>query len=306
MGKLNIQRHILTPDEAFNDMLGYKSESNKNSIAEIEIDKLIPFKTKDNKAQPFHLYGEDEINQLAESIKVSGVLEPIIVRLHKEKTGCYEIIAGHNRTVASKLAGLLTVPCVVKEIDDTTATLIMVDTNLNQRQKLLPSEKAYAYQMQKECLDTLTKYSTAEIAKQTGESRKNIQRYLRLATIIPELMQYVDDERIQMVAGVELTYLSNVNQEYLAEYLNKNEALKLNLNQALALRELENERNLYPDVLDEFFNPPKPTKEKTKTSISIKFADIEVFVDVEQEDLGGYIIRALEFYKEHGGDTTSS
>ncbi len=305
MGKLNIPRHIPTPDEAFNDMLGVKKEPSKNDIVDIEIDKLIPYKTKDDKLQQFNLYSQEELEQLAEGIKTLGVLSPVIVRPHPSQLGCYEIIAGHNRTNASELAGLTTVPCIIKNVDDIEAELIMLDTNLDQRKELSFRELSNAYKMK---LDIENQQGNRTdltprqvVAKFTPAEKRKAQRYARLTYLISSLMIFVEEKQLSFMAGVELSYISESSQELLHDYATENKT-KISLRQAEELRKLEKDRDLTSVILQEFFNPTKPTKEKTekkKTSISIRFADIEGFVDIEQEDLEGYIFRALQAYKNN-------
>ena len=303
MASINIARqNIQTPQKAYDDMFGISTKDpHANVVVEIEIDKLIPYTDQDGSSQPFKLYGENDLNNLIESIKNNGVLEPIIVRPIAD--GNYQIIAGHNRTNACKLAKLTTVPSIVKDVDDDVATLIMVDTNLNQRQKLLPSEKATAYKIQKECLSKISNSSTNEISKMTGESLKSIQRYLSLSLLENNLLKLVDDERIQIVAGVELSHLTEHNQEQLGMYmyLKDNSNIKINLYKAKKIIALEKEtdKNFNAEYLDKIFKLPS-TNEKENEKFEIKFSKVKEFLPSEMspQEVEAYILNALDFFSK--------
>ncbi len=308
MAKINIPRHIPTPDEAHDQMFGISPQSTTSNMAggivKIEISKLIPYTTPDGEPQPFSLYNEEDLAQLAEGIKSVGVLSPIIVRPHKEKDGCYEIIAGHNRTNASKLAGLSTVPSIIKNVDDDEANIIMIDTNLDQRKELKHSELAKAYKMK---LDLENKQgqrsdltSRQNVVKFTPAEKRKAQRYARLTNLIPFLLVWVDEKQLPFMAGVELSYLSICNQQELFDYIEERE-IKLTVEQSEKLRALEQEIPLNEDVLSNFFFPPKASKASTPkkiTAIKINFVDIEEYVDTDREDLEHYIIKAICAFQE--------
>lgn len=308
MAKLNIPRHnistIPTPQEALNSMLGVKQTNSDKSIVDINIENLIPYETPEGETQPFDLYSNEDLEELAEGIKSTGVLSPIIVRPHKEKVGYYEIIAGHNRTNASKMAGLFTVPCIIKNIDDDEAQGIMLDTNLNQRKELKPSELANAYKMK---LDLDNKQgertdltSRQNVVKFTPSEKRKAQRYARLTYLIPFLLVLVNEKKLSVMAGVEISYISQCNQQELYNFINEHQ-IKISVEQAEKLRELEKETPFNKDVLSIFFFPPKKPKESTPkkpTSIKINFIDIEEYVDVTREDLENYIIQAISAYSD--------
>lgn len=308
MAKINIPRHIPTPDEALDQMFGISPQSTTSNMAggivEIEISKLIPYTTPDGEPQPFSLYNEEDLAQLAEGIKSVGVLSPIIVRPHKEKDGCYEIIAGHNRTNASKLAGLSTVPSIIKNVDDDEANIIMIDTNLDQRKELKHSELAKAYKMK---LDLENKQgqrsdltSRQNVVKFTPAEKRKAQRYARLTNLIPFLLVWVDEKQLPFMAGVELSYLSICNQQELFDYIEERE-IKLTVEQSEKLRALEQETPFNEDVLSNFFFSPKASKASTPkkpTAIKINFVDIEGYVDTDREDLEHYIIKAICAFDE--------
>lgn len=193
-------------------------------ITQLPLNVLVPYLN-----QPFKPYSETKLAQLTEDIAANGVLSPIIVR--PRDGGQYEILAGHNRCAASKRAGLSTVPAIIKDVDDDTAALVMVNTNLNQRDELSPSEKAFAYKLQLEVMrrragrpakDNVSQRGTQKrsdqmLAEQMGESRNQIQRYIRLTNLIPELLQQVDDGDLSMIPAVALSYLSPEEQDTVLE-----------------------------------------------------------------------------------------
>lgn len=185
-----------------------------------DIIKTIPIsELKAYESQPFKVLLDESMAELAESIKDVGVLSPIIARPHKD--GGYEILSGHRRAKACELVGITEVPVVVKCIDDDAAAILLVDSNL-QRENILPSEKAYAYQMKLEALKHQGKptsfqigtklRSDEEIAIQTGESRNQIQRYIRLTNLIDPILQMVDEKQIAFNAAVEISYLGSLEQ----------------------------------------------------------------------------------------------
>ena len=192
-------------------------------IVMLPLDAIHPFKN-----HPFRIVDDEEMQKTAESIREYGVLVPAIVR--PLENGEYEMISGHRRRYASMLAGKETMPVIVREMDDDTATILMVDSNL-QREHILPSERAKAYQMKQEALrhqgqrTDLTlgqnvpkfKRTTEEIADGTGQSYKQIQRFIRLNNLIPEIMDMVDEKKIAFNPAVELSYLKPEEQREFLE-----------------------------------------------------------------------------------------
>lgn len=258
-----------TPKEAFNMMLGGTSQKD---IRELEISSLIPYPN-----QPFRPYSEEKLLELAEDIKENGVLSPVIVRPMEDG---YQILAGHNRVNASKLAGLLTVPCIVKDFDDAMAQLVLVNSNLLQRQELLPSEKAFAYKMQLDAVkqqgkrSDLTLYplgtkldSGDNLAKINNDSRTNIFRFVRLTSLTPEILSAVDSNELPLRAGVELSYLNEETQSRLLEYIEAYHA-KIDLKAAELLRARSDNGDLTRDkIISLLSKPPKEPKEKTPVKL---------------------------------------
>ena len=196
----------------------------KKKAANIPTDKLHTFE-----GHPFQVIDNEEMDNLAESIKAQGIISPLIVRPMEGKTDEYEVISGHRRLYAAIKAGLTEVPALIYPLDRNQAIIAVVDSNLH-REKLLPSEKAFAYKMKLEAMKrqgkrtdlTLSQLATksdsaAEIGKATSESRDQVFRYIRLTNLIPELLQKVDEGAIAFSPAVELSYLTEKQQEILLE-----------------------------------------------------------------------------------------
>ena len=208
---------------------------------EIEVAKIRPFKN-----HPFKVLDDDKMHELVESIMLNGVLVPVTVRPLED--GDYEMISGHRRLFAVKEIGLERIPAIVKEYDDDEAVLAMVDSNL-QREEILPSEKAFAYKMRYEAMRRKagrpSKNNSSQfgrnfqtdivLAKEVGESRGQLHRYLRLAELIPDILNLVDTKVLALATGVEISFLDEKVQGYLYEYMKENGACKTY--QIFALRE---------------------------------------------------------------------
>ena len=198
----------------------FQSEEQRNTeeIKPVPISELKPFTE-----QPFKVKLDEDMDTLVESIKQCGVRTPVIARPHKD--GGYEILSGHRRVKACELAGITDIPVVVKNLDDDTATILLVDSNL-QREHILPSEKAFAYQMKLEAmkrkagrpskensdqigLNFQGKQSSEILGEQVGESKNQIQRYIRLTNLIDPILDMVDNNQIAMNAAVEISYLGS-------------------------------------------------------------------------------------------------
>ena len=215
-------------------------------IDTLPVSELHPFQ-----AHPFHLYTDEKLQELTDSIREHGVLMPVLVR--PLDAGGYEIVSGHNRVEAAKLAGLDKVPVTVRELDDDTATILMVDSNLRQRETLLPSEKAWAYRMKLEaikrqgfradltCAQVGHKFpgqkSRDIVAEEAGESKNQISRYIRLTELIPPFLDLVDNGKLAFNPAVELSYLSLENQTILFSIMERDE-LSPSLAQAQNLHKL--------------------------------------------------------------------
>lgn len=207
---------------------------NNNNIISIELSKLVAFR----KRQPFSMYDETKKQEVLKSIKENGVLVPIIVR--KIENDKYEIISGHNRVECSKELQLSTIPAQIVDCDDDKAILIMIDTNLCNRDKILPVEKGYAYKMKMEVLKNNPNISNINdfidnFQVGTEEGKTQIYRYIRLTELIKPMQEKVNLEKIPITAGAELSYLSNEEQEIINQVI-EDEQIKLSLVQAQKIR----------------------------------------------------------------------
>lgn len=237
----------------------------QENVKNINIDLLIPFEN-----HPFKKRNGVENEELKESVKENGLLEPIIVRSFS--AGTYEIISGHRRVEACKELGMQTVPAIVREMSKDEAVIAMVDSNF-QREHLLPSEKAFAYKMKLEAMrhqgktscQVGTKSRTDEqIAETVNDSARQVQRYIRLTYLIPELLKFVDEERIAFTPAVELSYLPENEQKILAEEIEYTDATP-SLSQAQRLRKFSEQGKLSIDTIFAVLSEEKPNqKEQVK------------------------------------------
>ena len=204
--------------------------SDKPQLAELDVESLIPFKD-----HPFREYPEEKMQEMVESVTEHGILMPILVRPHKSGEG-YEIISGHNRVVACIRAGIKKIPATIREMDDDTAVILMVDSNLKQRDKLLPSEKAKAYQMKMEAIKrqgarrdltscqvgTRFRADTA-VAENTDDSARQVQRFIRLNSLSAPLLDYVDEGTLAFNPAVEVSYLDPADQQVVYEIMERDQ-----------------------------------------------------------------------------------
>ena len=234
----------------------------KETIKDIPLGELHPFPD-----HPFGVRDDEAMEQTVESIREYGVLVPAIARPRED--GGYELIAGHRRKHACELAGLMTMPVIVRDIDRNTATIMMVDSNL-QRENILPSERAKAYKMKLDAIkrqgkrhdltstQPVQKLSVEQVAEEAGTSREQIRRYIRLNELEPELMQLVDEGKIGMTPAVEISYLKPEEQKLLIETIDSEQATP-SFSQAQRMRRLSQEGKLNDDaVLDIMMEQKKP------------------------------------------------
>ena len=243
----------------------FQSEEQRNTeeIKPVPISELKPFTE-----QPFKVKLDEDMDALVESIKQCGVLTPVIARPHKD--GGYEILSGHRRVKACELAGITDIPVVIKNLDDDTATILLVDSNL-QREHILPSEKAFAYQMKLEAMkrkagrpskenprQIVGNLESADILGQdTGESGRQIQRYIRLTNLIDPILDMVDNNQIAMNAAVEISYLGSKEQAAVMQSIEKEETSP-SIAQARKMRKFHQEGNLSNAVIDSIMMEQKP------------------------------------------------
>ena len=197
---------------------------NEESAMEIEISKIHPFKN-----HPFKVLDDEKMQDLVESVRINGVLTPVLLRMDENEE--YEMVSGHRRMHAAQLAGLTTIPAIVRELSDDDAIVAMVDANI-QREELLPSEKAFAYKMKLDAMKrqgirtdlTLSQNETKSrsdevLSKQVGESRAQVQRYIRLTELIPELLDLVDSKKLKFTVAVDISYIDKEIQKWIYEYI---------------------------------------------------------------------------------------
>lgn len=231
---------------------------------EIEIDKIKSFA-----GHPFKVIDDEKMQNLIESISESGVLTPVLIR--PDQNDGYEMISGHRRMHAAQKAGLITIPAIVREMTDDEAVIAMVDANI-QREELLPSEKAFAYKMKMEAMrhqgerTDLTlgqnvpkfKRTTEAIAQGTGESYKQVQRYIRLTELIPDLLELVDKKRLNFTIAVDISYIPPDVQKWIYEYICDNGFIKPN--QIAALRNYLGQGPVTQSLMISILNSHIPVK----------------------------------------------
>ena len=252
--------------KSYDSIFQNDEQRNTEEIKPVPISELKPFTE-----QPFKVKLDEDMDSLVDSIKQCGVLTPVIARPHKD--GGYEILSGHRRVKACELAGITDIPVVIKNLDDDTATILLVDSNL-QREHILPSEKAFAYQMKLEAMkrkagrpleenrgQIVHNYSEQksrdELGTQTGESGRQIQRYIRLTNLIDPILDMVDNNQIAMNAAVEISYLGSKEQAAVMQSIEKEETSP-SIAQARKMRKFHQEGNLSNAVIDSIMMEQKP------------------------------------------------
>ena len=259
----------------------------KEFISQLPPDKLSPFEK-----HPYQVREDAAMDELTESIRVHGVLSPLLAR---PKGECYELVSGHRRRLAAQKLGLPTVPVLVREMTDDEAVILMVDSNL-QRENLLPSEKAMKRQGQRTDLTSpqvAAKLRTDdEIAKQAGISGDTVRRYIRLTNLVPPLLQMVDDGRIAFSPAVELSYLTRDEQAELWDLIGQEDATP-SLSQALRMKQLSREAKLTPEVLYAILTEEKPNQ---KEQIRIKTESLRKYFprNYSAQQMEREIIKLLE------------
>lgn len=248
---------------------------NEESAMEIDIASIHPFA-----GHPFKVVDDDKMQDLVESVRENGVITPVLIR--PAKNNQYEMISGHRRMHAAELAGLSTIPAIVRDMTDDEAVIAMVDANI-QREELLPSEKAFAYKMKLSAMkrqagrpgknnssqNGTNLRSDQVLAEEIGVSRNQIQRYIRLTELIPELLNLVDDKKLQFTVAVDISYIDKEIQKWIYEYIRDNGFIKPN--QITALRkQLETETVSQNFMISIFNNAIAPKKTNRKITLSEK------------------------------------
>lgn len=273
-----------------------RAEKLREPIYEIPLTQIADFPN-----HPYKVKEDESMTELIESIKEYGLLQPVIVRKIDENH--YEMISGHRRKRAYKLADIETIPCRVREMSRDEAILLMVDSNL-QRERILPSEKAFAYRMRLEAMNRQGKRtdltcaplgkklnSAKSFAEEIGESKSQIYRYIRLTYLIPELLSLVDEGRIKLRTAVEISYLSKEKQTDLLSVINETERLPSYSN-SVEIRKNASEGTFDRDSVKSLITKPKPVINDKKI-----LAVIPDYVPVEEHC--DYIVKALETYNRY-------
>ena len=264
----------------------------KEFISQLPQDKLSPFAK-----HPYRVREDAAMDELVESIRVHGILSPLLARPKGEG---YELVSGHRRRLAAQKLGLPTVPVLVREMSDDEAVILMVDSNL-QRENLLPSEKAFAYKMKLEAMkhqgkatsgQLVQKLSVEKVADEANENYKTVQRYIRLTNLVPPLLQMVDDGRIAFSPAVELSYLTRDEQAELWDLIGREDATP-SLSQALRMKLLSREAKLTPEVLYAILTEEKPNQ---KEQIRIKTESLRKYFprNYSAQQMEREIIKLLE------------
>ena len=259
---------LASVDDLFSTEEG-RQDAKLEKIQEIPLSELHPFKN-----HPFKVKDDEAMMETADSIKQYGVLVPAIARPDPE--GGYELVAGHRRHRASELAGKETMPVIVRDLDDDAATIIMVDSNL-QRESLLPSERAFAYKMKLDAMKhqgervdlTSSQVGTKlradeKVAKDSGESRNQVQRFVRLTNLVPELLDMVDEKKISFNPAVELSYLDEKQQQDFLEAMDASQNAP-SLSQAIRIKKLAQQGEFDYDAVYNIMNEEKKSELDTVT-----------------------------------------
>ena len=274
------------------------------SSTEIDIHMIHDFKD-----HPFKVLDDDKMDDLVESIRVNGVLSPVLVRPDGEDS--YEMISGHRRMHAAKIVGLTMIPAIVRDLTDDEAIVYMVDSNI-QREELLPSEKAFAFKMKMDAMNRqgergdltfghhVQKWSHEAIGADSGFSGRQVQRYIRLTELIPELLDMVDSKRLQFTAGVEISYINKEVQQWICEYIHENG----NVNQkqiALLRQELSNGAIIQSQLIDILNESATGRIPKKKVTLSEKKLNKYFPPHYSSADMEKVIEDLLIQWKEQGG-----
>lgn len=299
MARKKVPIALPTVDELFTSQ-GERDDASVGRIADIPLSAIDSFP-----GHPFQVREDEEMERLAESIAENGILVPLTVRVSGAER--YELVSGHRRRRAAELAGLESAPCIVREMGDDEAVIAMVDSNL-QRETILPSERAFAYSMRLEAMKRqgrrtdLTsvqveqksdgRWSRSILAEEVGMSEAKVQRFVRLTFLVPELLALVDEGRMKMLPAVEVSYLSQEEQEHLLDAMEAQAASPSHA-QAIKMKRFSKEGSLTPALIRSIMEEEKPNQAEQvripKKRIARFFAPGATPADIENR-----IVRALE------------
>ena len=278
-----------------------RQDAKLEKIQILPLTELHPFRN-----HPFQVRDDDEMDKMVDSVKEYGVMTPAIVRPRKD--GGYEIVAGHRRCHASQRAGVETMPCIVRDMDDDTAIILMVDSNC-QREHILPSEKAKAYEMKLAAIkrqgqrrdltsgQVVQKLSVQEVADGSGEGYKTVQRFIRLNKLTPEPMKMEDDGKLKTTPAVELSYLTPEEQEDFLSYM-ESEGCTPSLSQAQKLKEANKESVLTPEKIQHIMAAKPPSVKPRDPQLMIPVAKVERYFPkgFTSDQMQQVIVKLLENY----------
>lgn len=300
MAKSNASEMLTSLDSLFTTQ-EQRDEAKRDSVQDIPISQINDFPE-----HPFKVKQDEAMLEMAESVRQYGVLVPGLVRQLED--GSYQMVSGHRRKMASELAGRVTIPCIVRDLADDEAVIIMVDSNL-QRERVLPSEKAFAYKMK---LDAMRRQgqrtdltsrpmvekleSVEKMGRDTGESGRQIQRYIRLTNLIPEILDMVDDGRIAFRPAVELSYLTEQEQSALYDTMGREDCTP-SLAQAIKMKAFSRDGKLTDAVIRSIMEEEKPNQKEQfripKERISKYFKP-----GTPARTMEDTIIKALDYYRK--------
>lgn len=300
----DLAKNIRLP--SIDDLFSTEEERQDAKLEKIQIlplSELHPFE-----GHPFQVRDDEEMDKMVDSVKEYGVMTPAIVRPRRD--GGYEIVAGHRRCHASRRAGVDTMPCIVRDMDDDTAIILMVDSNC-QREHILPSEKAKAYQMKLEAVKRKagrpSKNNSAQVgpnlwaservALDAGESKSQVKRYIALNNLTPDLMQLVDDGRLKTTPAVELSYLTPEEQEEFLSYMEE-EGCTPSLSQAQKLKAASKESVLTKDTIHGIMSARSPSVKPREPQLTIAVSKVERYFPkgFSSEQMESIILKLLENY----------
>jgi ParB family chromosome partitioning protein len=273
-----------------------KMKNTRNQQVNIPISKLRPFE-----GHPFKVKDDEEMNTLIESVQIQGILSPLIVR-PIENTDEYEVISGHRRLHAAIKAGITEVPALVVSLDRDATAIVLVDSNLH-REHILPSEKAFAYKMKMEALSHQgtsrqlgEKWSVSQISESANESERQIHRYIRLTNLIPELLAFMDEGKMALSVGVELSFLDEQSQYDVLEQCEINDCTP-SYSQAFRIHKAEREGVLTKAVIQDIMCEEKANQRET---IKISAEKLRKFApNADPRHLEEFVLKACDYYRKH-------
>lgn len=279
-----------------------RDDEKREKVIDIKITNIDDFPK-----HPFKVLANEDMKNMIASVKEYGVLSPALVR--QKSDGRYEMISGHRRKFASQCANLNTIPCIVRNLTDDEATILMIDSNLSQREKILPSERAFAYKMKleaikhqgrKECLTStplVEKLSSEIIGSENNESREQVRRYIRLTYLNTELLDLVDNGTIAFRPAVELSYLKKDEQEILVDFIKYNQSTP-SLEQAIKLKKLSQENLLDVDEMHDILSSLKPNQ-KSKLKFDRERLRTVLPKNIEENKIEDYVVKSIEYYTKY-------